>query len=714
MEVVPFAVQNRMKIIKMDFKKLFKPKSIAIIGASSLPGKIGYSVVNNLIEGGYRGEIFPVNLKETSILGIKAYKSVLDIPEYEIDLAILAIPARFCVNAVSECGKRGIKFVVVISAGFAEAGNLALEEELVIMAGKYGMRIVGPNVVGILSNPSKCNASFAPCLPYAGEIALISQSGAMIVAIDAKSWVESIGISYLVSIGNMADIQIDEVIDYLNTDPDVGTISIYVEGLKDGLAFMKAAERCTKPIIVLKAGISTRGAAAAASHTGSLAGSNEMFDAAMKQCGVVKAGSLNALFSRSKALAVQPPLRGNNLLVITNGGGAGVLTADASELNGIPLNEATKTLQQDMQEYFPPFGSSENPIDLTGMATASTYHDAMKTALLHDWVDGVIVLYSITATTAPMAMAEAIVRGIRDSEVTDKPVVAGFLGGAECGRAITSLIENRVPAYDGIEVAVNAMAALRELAQAGASKNLNYSPYIDVNRDKVREKLNGVKAEGRKELNELESKEILFAYGLPVVETFLAKDTSEAVSLANSIGYPVVMKISSSQILHKTDAGGVRVGVKNKREVREIYNLLVNNARKYNAKAIAQGITVQRMAKAGTEVIIGSVRDRAFGPVVMFGLGGIFVELLRDVVFRVAPISKERAIEMIRETRSYPMFEGLRGQVPKDINAIAENISRLSQLVYDFDEIKEVDANPVFIYEQQQGCMVVDARIILK
>ncbi|GAF68193.1 unnamed protein product, partial [marine sediment metagenome] len=389
-----------------------------------------------------------VNLKETNILGIKAYKSVLDIPEHEIDLAILAIPARFCANAVRECGKRGTKFAVVISAGFAEAGNLALEEELVTIAGKYGMRIVGPNVVGILSNPSKCNASFAPCLPYPGKVALISQSGAMIVAIDAKSWVESIGISYLVSIGNMADVQIDEMIDYLNTDPDVDTISIYIEGLKDGRAFVKAAERCTKPIIVLKAGISTSGAAAAASHTGSLAGSNEMFDAAMKQCGVVKARSLSSLFSRSKALAVQPPLRGDNVVVITNGGGAGVLTADASELEGIPLNEATVTLQQDMKEYMPPFGSSKNPIDLTGMATASVYHDAMKTALLHDWVGGVIVLYSITATTDPMAMAEAIVSGIKDSEVTGKPVVAGFLGGAECRKAVTSLIENGVPAYD--------------------------------------------------------------------------------------------------------------------------------------------------------------------------------------------------------------------------------------------------------------------------
>jgi len=698
----------------MDLKKLFKPRSIIVIGASSLPGKIGYSVVNNLLKGGYSGEIFPVNLKESNILGIKAYKSALDIPEHEIDLAILAIPARFCVNAVRECGKMGTKFAVVISAGFAEADNLALEEELVTMASKYGMRIVGPNVVGILSNPSKCNASFAPCLPYSGKIALISQSGAMIVAVDAKSWVESIGISYLVSIGNMSDVQIDEVIDYLNTDSDVETIAIYIEGLKDGRAFMKAAERCTKPIIVLKAGVSMRGAAAAASHTGSMAVGNEMFDAAMKQCGVIKARSLSALFYRSKALAIQPPLRGDNLLVITNGGGAGVLTADASELNGISLNEADETLQRDMQKYMPSFGSSKNPIDLTGMATASTYHDAMKTALLHDWVDGVIVLYSITATTSPLAMAEAIVKGIRDSEVTDKPVVAAFLGGAECRIAITSLIENSVPAYDGIEVAVNAMAALHELAQAGDSNILSYKPYTDVNKKKVRESLDSIIAEGRKELNELESKEILSAYRLPVVETFLAKDKDEAVSLANNIGYPVVMKISSPQILHKTDAGGVKVGVSNEREVRETYNLLVNNARKYNAKAIVQGVAIQKMAKTGTEIIIGSIYDGVFGPMVMFGLGGIFVELLKDIVFRIAPVSKEKAIEMIRETRAYPIFEGMRGQIPRDIDAVAESISRLSQLVYDFDEIKEIDANPVFMYQQQLSCIVVDARIILK
>jgi acetyl coenzyme A synthetase (ADP forming)-like protein len=698
----------------MEFENLFKPKSIAVIGASSTPGKIGYSIVNNLVEGGYRGIIYPINLKETSILGIKAYKSVLDIPADGIDLAILAIPANLCIKTIEECGSKSIKFAVVISAGFAEVGNVELENELINTARKYGMRILGPNVVGILGNPSRCNASFAPRLPCPGNIALISQSGVMVVAIDARSWVENIGISYLVSIGNMADIQIDEVIDYLNNDPDVGTIAVYIEGLKDGHAFMDAAKRCVKPVIAVKAGLSRRGAAAVASHTGSLAGNSEIFYAAMKQCGVIKARNLSDLFSRSKALAVQPPLEGDNILVITNGGGAGVLTADASELYGIPLKEAPDGLQQVMQRYMPSFGSARNPVDLTGMATTAIYYDTVKTALLQDWVDGLIVLYSVTATTDPVAIADAVVKGARDSGITNKPLVASFLGGLECQKAITHLIENRVPAYDGIEVAVDAMAALRELSKSNNLKHMSFTPYLDVNKQIVRTELNKIRGRKNGILNELEVKVILSAYGLPVIETFLTNDEDEAVSIANNIGYPVVMKIASPQIIHKSDAGGVKLNVNSEKEVREIFKLLVTNARNYNEKVEIKGITIQRMAQAGTEIIIGSARNSAFGPVVMFGLGGIFVELLKEVVFRVAPISKESAKEMMQEMRFYSMFEGLRGEAPGDVSAIAESISRLSQLVHDFNEIKEVDINPIIVYQQGKGCKVVDARIILE
>jgi len=698
----------------MELENLFKPKAIAVVGASSTPGKIGYSVVNNLIEGGYQGVIYPINLNEPSILGIKAYKSVLDIPANGIDLAILAIPAQLCMKIIEECGIKNIKFAVVISAGFAEVGNVELEEKLISTARKYGMRILGPNVVGILGNPSKCNASFAPRLPCPGNIALISQSGVMIVAIDARSWIESIGISYLVSIGNMADIQIDEVINYLSSDPDVGTIAVYVEGLKDGHAFMDAARRSIKPIIAVKAGLSRRGAAAVASHTGSLAGSSEIFYAAMKQCGVIKALNLSNLFSRSKALAIQPPLEGDNILVITNGGGAGVLTADASELYGIPLKEAPDGLQQVMHRYMPSFGSARNPVDLTGMATTAIYYDTVKMALLQDWVDGLIVLYSVTATTDPVVIAEAVARGARDSGITNKPVVASFLGGLECQKAITHLIENRVPAYDGIEVAVDAMAALRELSQLRNRKHMSFTPYSDVNKQMVRTKLDKMRDNKKEILNELEAKVILSAYGLPVVQTFLTSDEDEAVSLANSIGYPVVMKIASPQIIHKSDAGGVKINVSSEKEVREMYKLLVTNAQNYNEKAEIKGITIQEMAQSGTEIIIGSARNSTFGPVVMFGLGGIFVELLKEVVFRVAPISKEGAKEMMQEMRFYSMFEGLRGESPRDVSAIAESISRLSQLVYDFDEIKEVDINPIIVYQQGKGCKVVDARIILE
>jgi acetate---CoA ligase (ADP-forming) len=702
------------KITEMELGNLFKPKSIVVIGASSTPGKVGYSIVNNLVEGGYQGIIYPINLKESTIMGMKAYKSVLDIPAHGIDLAILAIPAHLCIKVVEECGIKNIKFAVVISAGFAEVGNVELEKELIKTARKYGMRILGPNVVGILSNPGKCNASFAPRLPCSGNIALISQSGVMVVAIDARSWVENIGISYLVSIGNMADIQIDDVIDYLNEDPDVGTIALYIEGLKDGHAFMDAAKRCIKPVIVLKAGISRRGAIAAASHTGSLAGSSEIFYAAMKQCGVIKATNLSNLFSRSKALAFQPPLEGDNILVITNGGGAGVLTADASELYGVPLKEAPDGLQQEMQRYMPSFGSARNPMDLTGMATTAIYYEAIKMALLQDWVNGLIVLYSVTATTDPVAIAGAVVNGVRDSGINNKPVVASFLGGLECQKAIAHLIENRVPAYDGIEVAVDAMAALRELNQSRDLKYMSFTSYSNVNKQIVRIELNKVKARKKDMLNEMEAKTVLSAYGLPVVESFMARDEDEAVSLANRIGYPVVMKITSPQIIHKSDAGGVKLNICGENGVRETYKLLVTNARHYNVKVEIEGVTIQKMVQTGTEIIIGAVRNSTFGPIVMFGLGGVFVELFKEVVFRVAPISEEAAKEMMQEMRFYQMFEGSREEAPKDTNAIAESISRLSQLVNDFDEIKEIDVNPIIVYQQGKGCKAVDARIILE
>jgi acetate---CoA ligase (ADP-forming) len=702
------------KITEMELGNLFKPKSIVVIGASSTPGKVGYSIVNNLVEGGYQGIIYPINLKESTIMGMKAYKSVLDIPAYGIDLAILAIPAHLCIKVVEECGIKNIKFAVVISAGFAEVGNVELEKELIKTARKYGMRILGPNVVGILSNPGKCNASFAPRLPCSGNIALISQSGVMVVAIDARSWVENIGISYLVSIGNMADIQIDDVIDYLNEDPDVGTIALYIEGLKDGHAFMDAAKRCIKPVIVLKAGISRRGAIAAASHTGSLAGSSEIFYAAMKQCGVIKATNLSNLFSRSKALAFQPPLEGDNILVITNGGGAGVLTADASELYGVSLKEAPDGLQQEMQRYMPSFGSARNPMDLTGMATTAIYYEAIKMALLQDWVNGLIVLYSVTATTDPVAIAGAVVNGVRDSGINNKPVVASFLGGLECQKAIAHLIENRVPAYDGIEVAVDAMAALRELNQSRDLKYMSFTSYSNVNKQIVRIELNKVKARKKDMLNEMEAKTVLSAYGLPVVESFMARDEDEAVSLANRIGYPVVMKITSPQIIHKSDAGGVKLNICGENGVRETYKLLVTNARHYNVKVEIEGVTIQKMVQTGTEIIIGAVRNSTFGPIVMFGLGGVFVELFKEVVFRVAPISEEAAKEMMQEMRFYQMFEGSREEAPKDTNAIAESISRLSQLVNDFDEIKEIDVNPIIVYQQGKGCKAVDARIILE
>ncbi|MCD6453584.1 MAG: acetate--CoA ligase family protein [Dehalococcoidales bacterium] len=695
-----------------NFEYLFKPRSVAVIGASNKEGKIGYSVLKGLISGNYQGKIYPVNVNESEVQGLKAYKSISDVPDDNIDIAVFAIPAKFCIKVAEECGQKGVRFGAVITSGFSEVGNVEAERGLVEVANRYGMRIIGPNIMGVLSNPVKCNASFCPVLPYPGKIALISQSGAMAVAADMKAWLEKIGFSYLISVGNMADVQFDELIDYLDTDPDVDAISLYIEGLKDGRNFMKAARRCRKPIVALKGGVSARGVQAAASHTGSLAGIGKVFEAAIKQCGILKADNLDMLFARSKALAAQPAPSGDNILIITNGGGVGVLATDALELYGIPLKAAPEDVQQEMRKYMPSFGSLGNPIDMTGMAAAQTYGDAVRAALEQDWVDALIVLYSQPATTDPVEIFDAVAQAIEDSKVTTKPVVVGLVGGKRCNEAVVKLTQQGIPSYDSVEVAANAMAALCEFTRFEQFQNAEFVPYTDVDKDTVRKLIDHVRAEGKGALNELESKEAMAAYGLDVVTTRLAKTEDEAVKLAGQIGYPVVMKIVSPDILHKSDADGVKVGIKDEAKLRATYSEIIQNARRYNSTAEILGIAIQEMAPVGTEVIVGSTTDSAFGPVMMFGLGGIFVEVLKDVVFRVAPVSQETALKMMEEIKSYPILTGIRGESPRDVAVMAEMISRMSQLVYDFDEIKESDANPIFLY--QKGGKIVDARIILK
>lgn len=698
----------------VNLKALLQPVSVAVVGASTTPGKIGYTVVKNLIDGGFKGKIYPINPSGGELLGLKVYETVQAVPD-PIDTAVVTVPAKLMLDVVDDCGKKGIKSLAIITSGFGETGNREYENQVVEKANSYGMRILGPNIVGVLSNSSKYNGSFAPYLPLDGKAALVSQSGALLIALDCATYVRRVGFDKLVSIGNMADISIADLIEWLDKDDNTTCISLYIEGFREGRSFMEAAKKAVKPIVALKAGVSAHGAAAAASHTGSLAGAAKVYGAAFQQSGVVQATDLNNLFDRTLALSLQPPLKGDNLIVVTNGGGVGVLATDAAERYGIPLKFAPKDVQAELKKHMPEFGSAKNPVDLTGMAGLEWYHDAIRYAISHEWCDGMVVLYCETAMTDPLEIAKGIKAALDEANQPDKPVTVSFVGGEKSDAAMKWLLENNIPAFDAPDRAMNVMAALREYAlirEAGAEQ---VDADFEVDCEKAMEIIRNARADKRDSLTEIEAKEVFAAYGLPTTKTYLAKSEDEAVELAKKVGYPVVMKVVSPDILHKSDAGGVKVNIKDDESAREAYRTILENSRNYKSDANIHGIAVQEMAPWGTEVILGSVNDPTFGPTMMFGLGGIFVEVLKDVTFRVAPVSKQQAASMLDEIRGAPILRGVRGEAPRDRAQLADTISRYSRMILDLqDEISESDANPVLVYEEGKGVKVVDARIILK
>jgi acetate---CoA ligase (ADP-forming) len=693
---------------------LFRPKTVAVVGASNQIGKIGHSVVKNLIEGKYEGQVFPINPKAPEILGLKCYPSILDVPG-PIDAAVITVPAHLVEGAIEECGKKGVKGAIIITSGFSEVGNKDLEKQVVETAHRYGVRILGPNIVGTLSNSDKLNASFAPFLPLPGKAALISQSGALLIAMDAATYVRRVGFDKLISIGNMSDVDFADIISWLDEDPNTTCISLYIEGLKDGRSFIDVCRKSRKPIIALKSGVSSHGAAAAASHTGSLAGAAKVYGAAFQQAGVIQASDLDNLFDLTLALSLQPSMKGDNLLIVTNGGGVGVLATDAAERFNLPLKFAPADVQTELKKHMPEFGSAKNPVDITGMAGTEWYVESVRYSISHPWVDGLVVLYCETAMTDPMEIAKGV-KAALDEVKQDKPVTISFVGGERCAAAMRWLVENGIPAYGAPDIAVNAIAALREYARIkdilAAEKT---AVDFKANRELANKIIAGARTDGRDSLTEVEAKQVFAAYGLPVTVTNLAKTEEEAVELAKKAGYPVVMKIVSPDILHKSDAGGVKVNIKDEAGVRDAFRTIIKNAKAYKADANVHGVAIQEMAPWGTEVILGSVNDPTFGPTLMFGLGGIFVEVLKDVTFRVTPVFEGQAMRMLGEIRGAPILAGVRGEKPRDRKELAETICRYSNMILDLsDDISESDANPVLVYEEGKGLKVVDARIILK
>jgi acetyltransferase len=716
---------------------LLRPQSIAIIGASNTPGKIGYLAAKNVIESDYEGAVYPINWNAEEILGVKAYASVLDVPG-EIDAALIIVPAESTPAVVEECGRKGVKGLIIVASGYSEAGRKDLEDRVVAIAHRYGMRVLGPNIVGIMSNSDRCNASFAPFLPLPGKASMLSQSGALLIAMTVATYSRHVGFDKMIPTGNMADVNFSDLVAWLNADEATACITMYIEGLHDGRRFIETAKCAKKPIVALKAGISAHGAAAAASHTGSMAGSGQIYNAAFKQAGIVRAADLNNLFDRTLALSLQPPMRGDNLLVLSNGGGVGVLAADAAERYGVPLQFAPDDVQTSLKAHMPPFGSAKNPVDLTGMVGWREYEETVTYALSHPWVDGLVVLYCETQRTEPLKIAESIKRAVAahsppvGAERAPVPIVVSFIGGERSDEAMKWLAANGIPAYGAPDRAVNAMAALREYARACHSPDGGQAAaqahFTDVDHAAARAILAEVRAVGR-DPTEVEAKRVFASYGLPVVATELARSEAEAVAIAEAMGYPVVMKIISPAIVHKSDAGGVKINVRGVDEVRAAYREILENATAYAEEILRQtqddeadckaeidihGIAIQEMAPWGTEVILGSINDSTFGPTLMFGLGGVFVEVLRDVTFRVAPVSTAHAMKMLSEIAGAPILGGVRGEAPRDREALAEALSRYAQMITELgDEISESDANPVLVYAEGKGVKIVDARIVL-
>ena len=687
----------------------FAPKSVAIIGASTQEGSVGHSIVRNMISSGFAGPVYPVNPKTDELLGLRCYPNVAAV-DGDIDLGIIVVPAKIVNMVVDECGQKGIDAAIIVSAGFKEAGHegAAMEREIGATAKRHGVRVVGPNCLGIIVPAIGLNASFAPGMPRDGVVAIMSQSGALATAILDWSFQEELGFSKFVSFGNAVDIDATDLLRAWKQDPATRVILAYIEGVTDGPEFMEVAHEVSqvKPLVIAKSGATSAGARAVSSHTGSLAGSEQAYDAAFRQAGIIRADSVEQLYDYAMAFASMPLPKGRGVAILTNAGGPGIMATDAAERAGLKLASLERETVEALREVLPPAANVYNPVDVLGDATADRYEAAGKIATADPNVHLALAVATPQAMTDIPATAHAIERIARDS---DDVVVGCLMGGREMAAGWDILNELGVPVYGFPERAVGALAAMVRYAE-WLELPEDSVRIFDVDDAKVNQVLAGARADGRLNLGETEAREMVTAYGFQVPRGGLATTTEEAVHLAEEIGYPVVMKIASPDILHKSDIGGVRVGLASTDAVVDAFELMTMRAHRYVPDAMIWGVQVQEMVRGGREVIIGMSRDPQFGPLVMFGLGGIYVEVLKDVAFRVAPFGEYQARTMIEEIRAYPLLAGARGEKPVDLDALVESLLRLSQLVTAHPDILEMDVNPLRVGEIGGGTVAIDAR----
>ncbi len=693
---------------------LFQPKAVAVIGASSKPGKVGNIVVKNLISSHYQGEIYPINPKEEFIEGLKNYHSVLDVPG-EIDLVVVSIPAQAVVEAVQECVEKHVKNMIILTAGFKEIGGegARLEREIVEIAREGGMNILGPNVIGSIDTMSPINASFAQMMPHQGNIAFISQSGAMLVAILDWSISVGLGFSKTISIGNKADISEIDLIEYLGEDPDTKVILCYLESISNGDEFLRVVSEVSKkkPIVILKSGSSSAGAKAASSHTGALAGSDLAYDLAFEQTGVIRAHTMTELFDLGLAFSKLPLPKGDRVAVITNAGGGGVVTADAVEKLGLKMAVLSDETINNLKGLLPGEANVTNPIDVLGDAPPERYKIALEEVSKDGGVDAIIAMTCPTASAQPVPITEEVIRFSKENK--DIPVFPVNMGGVTFDKANEMLMDENLPIYTFPEIPVEILekmskytAYLKEVEQQEVISIEN------VNKKAVSEIFRKVREDGRDALLGSETYQVAQYYGIPAAPLILAKKSEEAVKAASEMGYPVVLKIASDKILHKTDIGGVKANLKTEEEVRMAFEEIMSNAKKAYPDVVPNGIEVQKMMPKGQEMIIGMTRDNSFGPMIAFGMGGIYVNLIKDASFKLAKgLTRQAILKQIESTKAYTLLKGYRGEEASDINAVVDTIARIAKLTLDFPEIQELDINPVFVYPN--GISSLDVKIKL-
>jgi acetyltransferase len=703
-------------MVTSNLDRIFNPKSIAVIGASDVEDSVGYAIVKNFTQLGYAGKVYLVNIRKPEILGLKTYQKIEQIPA-PVDLAMIATPAATVPTVVEECGRAGVKGVIIVSAGFKETGveGKALEEKILEVKRKYGIRVIGPNCIGIIRPRINLNATFMNKMPKPGKVAFISQSGALGSAILDWAMHENIGFSNFVSVGSMIDVDFGDLIDYFGTDPKTKSILMYVEGINEARKFMSAARHFarTKPIIVVKAGKFSESAKAAASHTGSLSGEDVIYDAAFKRAGIVRVEEIEDLFNAAEVLGTQPLPRGPNLALITNAGGPGVMATDALIAKGGKLAKLSPKTTNALNSILPSFWSKGNPIDVLGDAGAERYKTAVEACLNDPNVDGVLIIFTQQAVSRAVKIAKTIVELLKNKTYQNKTILTSFMGYGAVQEANSILNAHNIPTYSTPE---NAIKTYMYMYQYQRNLDLIYETPEERPVDTAPPKrpimviLRNAAAENRELLMEDEAKRLLEYYNFPVVKTEVATTASEAVAFAHQIGYPVVLKILSPQIAHKTDAGGVMLDLNSDAEVKQAFDIIMHRAKAYNPKAERIGVTVQPMVtRKGYEVILGAKTDPIFGPVILFGMGGVGVELFKDYSIGLPPLNTTLISRMMEETKVYQLLKGYRKVPPANLKLLEETMVLFSQLLIDFPQIKEIDINPMLISEKE-AC-ILDARI---